>query len=226
MINKSKNIFRTFWFFFVLVYTRYILIFYLAKMISYITGKIIDLEFNSVSILTSWGVAYEVWINELIYSNIWLHEEIWMHIYHNITENNQTLFGFLEKNEKKVFSEIIKISGIWWKHAMQILSLWLERLTIAISNQDNKTLEWIKWVWKKMAEKLILELKDKDLGVSIDKETVIKANNINPELQSSIKSTLTNMWYNPRDIDNILSKLPEDLKDAWEIIPYVIKSLS
>ena len=195
-------------------------------MISYITGKIIDLEFNSVSILTSWGVAYEVWINELIYSNIWLHEEIWMHIYHNITENNQTLFGFLEKNEKKVFSEIIKISGIWWKHAMQILSLWLERLTIAISNQDNKTLEWIKWVWKKMAEKLILELKDKDLGVSIDKETVIKANNINPELQSSIKSTLTNMWYNPRDIDNILSKLPEDLKDAWEIIPYVIKSLS
>ncbi len=226
MINKSKNIFITFWFFYILVYTRYILNFYLAKMISYITGKIIDLEFNSVSILTSWGVAYEVWINELIYSNIWLHEEVWMYIYHNITENNQTLFGFLEKNEKKVFSEIIKISGIWWKHAMQILSLWLERLTIAISNQDNKTLEWIKWVWKKMAEKIILELKDKDLGVSINKDTVIKANNINPELQSSIKSTLTNMWYNPRDIDKVLSKLPEDLKDAWEIIPYVIKSLS
>ncbi len=195
-------------------------------MISYIAWKIIDLEFNSVSILTNGGVAYEIWINELIYSKIWMDEDIWMYIYHHITENNQTLFGFLEKNEKKVFSDIIKISGIWGKHAMQILSLWIERLSIAISSQDNKTLESIKWVGKKMAEKIILELKDKDLGVSVDTDTYVKANNINPELQSSIKSTLTNMWYNPRDIDKSLSKLPEDMNDAGEIIPYVIKSLS
>lgn len=195
-------------------------------MISYITWKIIDLDFNSVSVLTNGGVAYELWINELIYSKIWLEEEVWMFVYHHITENNQTLFGFLEKNEKKVFSDIIKISGIWWKHAMQILSLWIDRLSIAISNQDNKTLESIKWVGKKMAEKIILELKDKDLWVSVNTDTYIKANNVNPELQSSIKSTLTNMWYNPRDIDKVLSNLPDDMNDAGEIIPYVIKSLS
>ncbi len=195
-------------------------------MISFITWKVIDLDFTLVSVLTSGGVAYDIWINELIYSKIWLNEEVWVYIYHHITENNQTLFGFLEKSEKKVFSEIIKISGIWWKHAMQILSLWIERLSVAVKNSDNTTLESIKWVWKKMAEKIIMELKDKDLWVQINTQTIKNSNNIDSTLQSSIKSTLTNMGYNPRDIDRVLSTLPEELKDAGDIIPYVIKSLS
>lgn len=195
-------------------------------MISFITWKIIDLDFVLVAVLTNWWVAYDIWINELIYSKLSIWEEVEFYTYHHITENNQTLFGFLEKSEKKVFSEIIKISGIWWKHAMQLLSLWIDRISIAVKNNDNKTLESVKWVWKKMAEKIILELKDKDFWVKITENVLQKSNNIDWELQSSIKSTLTNMGYNPRDIDKVLNDLPEEMVDAWDIIPYVIKSLS
>lgn len=195
-------------------------------MISFITWKIIDLDFVLVTVLTNWWVAYDIWINELIYSKLSIWEEVEFYTYHHITENNQTLFGFLEKSEKKVFSEIIKISGIWWKHAMQLLSLWIDRISIAVKNNDNKTLESVKWVWKKMAEKIILELKDKDFWVKITENVLQKSNNIDGELQSSIKSTLTNMGYNPRDIDKVLNDLPEEMTDAWDIIPYVIKSLS
>ena len=196
-------------------------------MLSYLKWKIIELDFNNITILTSLWVWYNVWINELTYSKIALDNEVNLYVYHHITENNQTLFWFIEQTDKKVFSELIKISWVWWKVAMQILSLWIERLVMAIQEEDNKTIEWIKWIWKKMAGKIILELKDKDFWVVLsDRTTVKKANSISGDLHISIKSTLTNMWYNPRDIDKILWELPENLKDAWEIIPYIIKELS
>ena len=110
---------------------------------------------------------------------------------------------------------------------MQILSLWMERLVLAIQAEDNKTIEWIKWIGKKMAEKIVLELRDKDFWVVLsNSDTIKKANSIPADLHSSIKSTLTNMGYNPRDIDKILLDIPEWMSNAWEIIPYVIRELS
>jgi len=196
-------------------------------MIAFLQWKVIDLDFTNVTILTNWGVWYEVGINELTYSKLGLDSEVWLYIYHHITDNNQSLFGFIELEEKKVFTELIKISWIWGKVAMQILSLWIERLVLAIQWDDNKTIESIKWIWKKMAQKILIELKDKDFGIVIwNSDTIKKANTISWDLHTSIKSTLTNMGYNPRDIDRLLSGLPEDMKDAGEIIPFVIKELS
>lgn len=196
-------------------------------MISYLKWKVIELDFLSVTILTSGGVWYSVGINELTYSKLWLESEVWIYVYHHITENYESLFGFIEPEDKKVFTELIKISWIWWKVAMQILSLWVERLVVAINSEDNKTIEWIKWIWKKMAEKIILELKDKNFGINLsNRDTIKKTNTIGPDLHTSIKSTLTNMWYNPRDIDLLLLDLPEEMTNAWEIIPYVIRKMS
>lgn len=196
-------------------------------MISFIVWKIIDLDFTNATILTSSGVWYEIWINELTYSKLANDSEVSVHIYHHITENNQTLFWFIEKEEKMVFKELIKVSWVWWKVAMQILSLWLERLVLAISAEDKKTIESIKWIWKKMAEKIILELKDKDFGISIKNgETISKANTISADLHSSIKSTLTNMGYNAWDIDRKMASIPEWMENAGDIIPYIIRELS
>ncbi len=196
-------------------------------MISYLKWQIIELDFLSATILTSGGVWYSVGINELTYSKLSLDSEVWIYVYHHITEGNQSLFGFVDYEEKKVFTELIKISWVWWKVAMQILSLWIERLVIAIQSEDNKTIEAIKWIGKKMAEKIIIELRDKDFGIYLkNQDTIKKANTISGDLHTSIKSTLTNMGYNPRDIDKILSELPEWINNAWNIIPHVIKELS
>ena len=196
-------------------------------MIAYITWEIIDVDFTNVTILTNSGLGYDIWINELTYTRLDFWEEVGLFIHHIKTENAESLYWFLDKEEKKVFWELIKISWIWWKWAMQILGVWVERLLLAIQAWDNKTIEWIKWIWKKMAEKIILELKDKDFGINLSsRETAIKASNISPDLHSSIKSTLSNMWYNPRDIDRVLSELPDWMNNASEIIPFVIKELS
>lgn len=196
-------------------------------MISYIKWKIIELDFNSLTILTASGLGYELGINELIYSKITKEEEIELFVYHHKTENSEALFWFIESREKKVFTELVKISWIWGKVAMQILSLWVDRLLTATKSEDNKTIESIKWVGKKMAEKIILEFRDKDfwLEILLQKNTEKKSSNLDENLLSSIKSTLTNMWYNPKDVENILQDLPAEMNDIWTIISYVVKNI-
>jgi len=197
-------------------------------MISYLKWEIIELDFNSLTILTAGGVGYGVVINEIIYSNLVLNDDAEIFIYHHKTENSEALFGFLEKSDKDVFTELIKISWVWWKVAMQILSLWIERLIHAIQSADNKTIEGIKWIWKKMAEKIILELKDKDFNIQVD----ISSNSntakvfIDRSLFEQIKDTLVNMWYQGKDVERVLESLPEEMKDAGDILPYCIRELS
>lgn len=198
-------------------------------MIGYLQGKIIDISMTECVILTSWGVWYTVLINDTIYSRIALDESVDMFIYHHKTENSEALFGFLEKTDKQVFTELIKISGVWWKVAMLILSLWVDKLIWAVQWWDNKTIEWIKGIWKKMAEKIILELKDKDfilnsnVVVHQSKNDVIQ---IQPSIADDLKNTLVNMWYTPRDVDYVFTKVPEDLQEIGEILPFCIKELS
>lgn len=196
-------------------------------MISYIKWRIIELDFNYLTILTASGLGYELGINELIYSKITKEEEIELFVYHHKTENSEALFWFIESREKKVFTELVKISWIWGKVAMQILSLWVDRLLTATKSEDNKTIESIKWVGKKMAEKIILEFRDKDfwLEILLPKNTEKKSSNLDENLLSSIKSTLTNMWYNPKDVENILQDLPAEMNDIWTIISYVVKNI-
>lgn len=198
-------------------------------MISYLKWKIIELDFSYLTILTNSGVWYEVFINELIYSKLSIEDEVEMFIYHHRTENSQSLFGFIEKWEKSIFSELIKISWVWWKVAMLILWLWTSRLIEAIAYEDKKTIESIKWIGKKMAEKIVLELKDKDFGININNPKDLVENNvksINRDLFTSIKDTLVNMWYTPKDVESVLNTLPDWMENAGDIIPYVIKELS
>lgn len=198
-------------------------------MISYLKWKIIELDFTKTSILTATWVWYEVFINEIIYSKLAIKEDSELFIYHHRTENSQNLFWFIEKDEKNIFTELIKISGVGWKVAMLILWLWINRLLEAISYEDNKTIESIKGIGKKMAEKIILELKDKDFGIDIwNKNSSEKTQNnfTDKDLFNSIKDTLVNMWYTSKDIEKTLNNLPKWMSEIGEIIPYIIKELS
>lgn len=201
-------------------------------MICYLKGEIIWLKENEIEILLNSGIWYQVWISQLTYVEIIDKklEVIELFIYHNITDNSQNLYWFISRDEKNIFEELIKISWVWWKVALLILSLWIKTLSEAIINKDNKLIESVKWIWKKMAEKIILELKDKELfkNVAILDETKENINNIRvqDDILKNVKSTLVNMWYNPKDIDRLFNELPEWLgNDINKIIPWMIGKL-
>ena len=82
-----------------------------------------------------------------------------------------SLYGFYSKEEKAMFINLISVSGVGPKIALQILSgIDLQRLAICIVNGDAKTLSKVKGIGKKTAERIILELKEKiaDVGQGED----------------------------------------------------------
>ncbi len=200
-------------------------------MIAYLKGKVLELELNKVVILTDSWVGYEVLINELVFSKVQWLKDLEIHIHHHRTENFQFLFGFVEKSEKQVFEELIKINGVWWKVALNILSIGQTRLIEAVKSADNKTIESIKWIGKKWASKIILELKDKDFVKNYQgsRNTTVGDDCSHPlqdsGIISDVKNTLTTMWYSLSDIEKTLAKLPESISSVNEIIPFVIKNI-
>lgn len=106
----------------------------------------------------------------------------------------------------------------------------VERLLEAIHFQDKVTIEQVKGIGKKMAEKILLELKDKHFeGVSLALSTSKVSptqTSLPPDTRERIKTTLVGMGYLPKEVDRVLQSLPEGMADATAIIPYAIKELS
>ena len=200
-------------------------------MIGYISGKILEVSDTNVLVLTDSGVGYEIGINEISFATLATREEAELYVYHHITEWAQSLFWFTTLEERQLFTELIKISGVGWKVALQILSLWKHRLIEAVQNDDKKTIESIKWIGKKMAEKIVLELKDKDFvksHVSQWNESKVGSEQISfpATLLENITGTLQNMGYQTRDIERVLTQVPAHYSSVEEVLPFMIKELS
>lgn len=200
-------------------------------MIGYISGKILEISESMVLVLTSTGIWYEIGINEISFASLATREEVELYIYHHITEGGQSLFGFETLEEKQLFTELIKISGVGGKVAQQILSLGKDRLISAVQQDDKKTIESIKGIGKKMAEKIVLELKDKDFVTTYvwSEQAAEKSPEqilLPKDMRENISSTLQNMWYQLRDIERVMAGVPEHYSSVGEILPFMIRELS
>ena len=198
-------------------------------MISYLKWNIKELNTNSIIIITDFWIWYEIIINELIFSYLQWKKNWELYIYHHIVENWQFLFWFLEIQERIIFKELIKISWIGGRVAQSILSLWIKRLKTAIIQEDLKTIESIKWVWKKASSKIVMELKDKDFIKNFDLENIntkeSSLSNIDPLMQNEIIQTLSSMWYDPKKVWKILYEIPKDKKSIDQILSFIIKNI-
>jgi len=200
-------------------------------MIGYMQGKILDISDTNILIFTASGVGYEVGINEITFASLATKEDVSLYVYHHITEGGQALFGFESLDEKKLFTQLIKISGVGGRVALQILSLGENRLIEAVQTDDKKTIESIKGIGKKMAEKIVLELKDKDFVKAYitsgePQEASQQQINLPATILENIKGTLQNMGYQNRDIERVLWTLPAHYSSVEEILPFMIRELS
>ncbi len=127
-----------------------------------ITGKVIHYEEGKV-VLENNGIGYELGVSANTLSAFAKKgETITAFTYLKVSEDEMSLYGFYSKEEKAMFLNLISISGVGPKIALQILSgIDLQRLAIAIVNGDVKTLAKVKGIGKKTAERIILELKEK-----------------------------------------------------------------
>jgi holliday junction DNA helicase RuvA len=130
-------------------------------MITFLRG---DFVFKSPALvhMDVQGVGYEVQISLHTYSQMQHLDKGMLHIYHQIKEDDEVLFGFFENGEKEMFIQLLSVSGVGASTARMMLSAMKpNELAGAIVQGNTKLLESIKGIGKKSAERIILELRDK-----------------------------------------------------------------
>ncbi|HEY0758948.1 MAG TPA: Holliday junction branch migration protein RuvA [Acidisarcina sp.] len=131
-------------------------------MIAHLRGTLFSKQ-PGQAIVDAGGVGYDVLISIPTFTALPAEgAPVALHIYTVVREDALALFGFLELHEKRLFERLITVSGVGPKLAITILSgLSPERTVSAIRAQDHAILTRIPGVGKKLAERLVVELKDK-----------------------------------------------------------------
>ncbi len=129
-------------------------------MINYLKGRILYSQENLIS-LDVGGIGFEVFLNPKTLAKINQKKEIELFITTCLKKEKISLYGFLDRLEKNLFELFInKISGIGPKTALLILDLGVNKITNAIRNADTTTFGQVPRLSKKMAQKIIIELKN------------------------------------------------------------------
>ena len=130
-------------------------------MIAFVTGRFVYKAPSVVHVDVN-GVGYEVQISLNTYSKIQQLDRGSLHTWLHIKEDAHTLYGFFDLAEKNIFVQLISVNGVGTSTARMMLSaLQPEELSQAIITGDTFTLEKIKGIGKKTAERIVLELRDK-----------------------------------------------------------------
>ena len=161
-------------------------------MIAHLRGKLIYKQ-PGQAVVEAAGVGYDVAISVPTFTALpAVGAEAALHIYTQVSEDQIALFGFLEREEKRLFERLITVSAVGPKLAIKILSgLSVERTVQAIRGQDHAQLTRIPGVGKKLAERLVVELKDK-----LDEFAVapVRAAAQGPAVDD-VRSALVNLGY-------------------------------
>ena len=195
-------------------------------MITYIKGKLTQKDPTFV-VIDVQGIGYKIHISLSTYSAIKDQDSCILHTYLNIKEDSHTLFGFYEEVEKNIFLLLLSISGVGPSTGLMLQSsLSASELQNAILNEDVKTIQSIKGIGAKTAQRIILELKDKIVkeGISISDQTSSPGHNT---IRSEALSALTTLGIHKntaeKTIDRILKNSGNEIT-LEELIKLTLKA--
>lgn len=187
-------------------------------MISYLKGKVIISRPGFV-ILQVNDVGYKVAVPPQV-NFVDDKNEHELFIHHHIKEDASDLYGFLTFDELELFEKLLSVNGVGPKAAMIIISLApTEKIIEAIISEDTNFFQSAPGIGKKVAVKIILDLKSKisDLNFS---------GSISGGKHQDIYDGLETLGYKKIEIDKIIGKLPEKLKSSEEKIRWMLKNLA
>ncbi len=191
-------------------------------MIAYISGNIIQKNQNSIVVMTSGGVGYEVRVlggtrepgNE--------GTEIELHIYMKVSETSMDLYGFETLEEKKFFELLISVKGVGSKGALNILGLGsIDDIQNAISRGDVKYLTQVSGLGKRTAERLCVELKNK-VERGIRNEVRVG----DGDSLGEVVDGLVAMGYSKEEARDVVRSLDSEGKSTEELLKQALKYLS
>jgi Holliday junction DNA helicase RuvA len=189
-------------------------------MISRLTGSIVHTDLKYV-VLDVNGVGYKVAVGPDIFSKIDKKGPLTLWTYLAVREDALDLYGFISLAELKFFELLITISGIGPKTAMGILNVAsIHSLEAAIQTGDTTHLTKVSGIGKKIAEKIVLELKDKVIEVSGGAEHTQLMKNDADALEA-----LKSLGYSPTEARDALKGLPKTITKTTDKVKEALKIL-
>lgn len=193
-------------------------------MIAQLRGKLIEIH-PSHAIVDCGGVGYHVNISLTTYAKIQKEENVLFYTHHLVREDAQILYGFADKEERFVFEQLISVNGVGPASGMMMIStLNPSEIYHAIGNEDAKTLQSVKGIGIKTAQRIIIDLKDKLAKLS-DSEFISSSseNKIKFEALSALEVLGISKKQSEKIVQKLITDTPQITLEA--VIKETLKKL-
>lgn len=187
-------------------------------MIAHLQGKLVEKSPTQV-VIDCGGVGYHVNISLHTYSLLPATDFIKLFTHLQIKEDAHTLFGFVEKSEREIFKLLLSVSGIGASIARTMLSsLDPKQITNAIASGDVTTIQSIKGIGSKTAQRVILDLKEKVLKLyDLDEVSMSQSNTSRDEALSALEV----LGFVRKTSERVVEKIVKEAPDSS--VEYIIK---
>ena len=197
-------------------------------MFYHLDGKVAELG-QGMAVIDCNGVGYLVNVSLNTLAQLKNGERAKLYISESVREDAFELFGFASKSEKRSFDLLIGVSGVGPKAALSILSAHTpEALSMAILSGDEKALTVAPGIGKKIAQRVILELKDKLAKESAGFELPVKPGVTVPVGEGKLadaSAALSVLGYGPAEINLALKGVDVSALTTEEIIKAALKNM-
>lgn len=193
-------------------------------MITHLRGKLVEKNPTYVIVECN-GVGYFLNISLHTFSLLKDQENIHIYTHLLIKEDAHTLFGFAERSEREIFRLLLSVSGVGSSTARTMLSsLSPTDVRDAIANGDVPTIQGIKGIGAKTAQRVILDLKDKILKVYDMGEVSLQSNNTNKE---EALSALEVLGFARKQAEKVVNNILKETPGATveQLIKQALKNL-
>ena len=202
-------------------------------MFYYLNG---NLEYRDAStcVIDCGGVGYKLTVS-LITSEALVNkmgQQVKLFTYLAVREDGIELFGFGSNEERACFNQLISVSGVGPKAAMNILStLPPDRFSLAVCSEDVKAISKSPGIGAKTAARIVLELKDKiskdmmNAGSTLGTVAAPRAISQNPNLSEAAEALMV-LGYDKSTVTSALAGIDPSITDVGEIIKAALKRLA
>ncbi len=180
-------------------------------MYAFITGKIAE-KSPTYIVLDNQGIGYFINITLNTFTAIGEKDEVRLYTHEQILDDAHNLFGFFSTKERDLFEMLISVSGVGCNTARLILSsLTVNELSNAIANDDAKTIQAVKGIGAKTAQRIIIDLKDKLKKNDFATEIFAGQNNT---IKAEALSALMILGFSKAAVDKAIDRLLKQMPDS------------
>ncbi len=194
-------------------------------MLYFVSGKVAVLE-PSLAVIDCGGVGYGCRVTAYTAAQLKLGQPARLYITESIREDAFDLYGFFSKEEQRCYELLTSVNGVGPKAAMAILSGGPQNVTLAVMTGDEKLLTAAQGVGKKLAQRIILELKDKLGGdhAELDFSAPSLQPMGEPNAAALANAALQELGYSPAQIAQALRGVPADATTE-EMVRYALRAM-